>query len=80
MTVLSLSAALYLVGVILLLPFGATVGDDTNRVALSSSLSLDARTAGLPFAAVGSFSARRTMAADPADAESAPRRQEPAAD
>jgi trk system potassium uptake protein TrkH len=56
MTVLSLSAALYLVGVILLFPFGATVGDGTNRMALSSALSLDARTAGLPFAAVGSFS------------------------
>jgi trk system potassium uptake protein TrkH len=56
MTVLSLSAVLYLIGVIVLFPFGATVTDDTNRVALSSALSLDARTAGFPLAAVGSLS------------------------
>src|SRR5262249_28171719 len=56
MAVLSLSAALYLVGLIVLFPFRAAAGDEATRVALSAALSLAARSAGLPFAAVGSLS------------------------
>src|SRR5207247_4710743 len=55
LTVLSLSAGLYLAGFILLLP-GTSSVDGTNRVVVASAMSLDARSAGFPFVAIGSFS------------------------
>src|SRR5205814_5063498 len=55
LTVLSLSAGLYLAGFILLLPGSFSV-DGTNRVVVASAMSLDARSAGFPFVAIGSFS------------------------
>ena len=54
LTVLSLSAALYLAGLILLFPWSGGV-DGTTRVATASALSLDARTCGLSFVTIGSL-------------------------
>jgi trk system potassium uptake protein TrkH len=55
-TVLALCGVLYLFGLLAMFPFSAEVNDSTSRLALASTLSLDGRSAGFPFVAIGSFS------------------------